>query len=71
MTTEPSPSLLPILKDALREAESADAQLHEVKELLRQEEFIRALGAYDGLEERVHYIGTILSRFSRVIGIHR
>jgi hypothetical protein len=71
MTTEPPSGVLLMIKDALYEAESALAQLREVTELLGREEYIRALGAYDGLEDRVHYVGIVLSRFARVIGVGR
>jgi hypothetical protein len=71
VTTEPPTGLLLILKDATREAESALAQLHEVNDLLGREEFIRALAAFDGLEDRIHYVGIVLSRFARFIGVRR
>jgi cephalosporin hydroxylase len=71
MTTEPPSSLLLVVKDASHEAESALAQLREVAELLCAEEYIRALGAFDGLEDRVRYIGTVLARFARVVGVRR
>jgi hypothetical protein len=71
MTTDPPPGLLAMLKDAGQEAKSAHAQLQEVTELVSKEEFIRALGAFDQLEARVHYVGTVLSRFARFIGVHR
>jgi hypothetical protein len=71
MATEPPLGVLLIVKDASQEAESALAQLREVADLLREEEYIRALGAFDGLEDRVHYVGTVLSRFARVIGVRR
>jgi hypothetical protein len=71
MTTDQPPGLLPIVKDASQEAESALAQLREVAQLLHAEEYIRALGAFEGLEDRVHYVGTVLSRFARAIGVRR
>jgi hypothetical protein len=71
MTTDPPPGLLAMLKDAGQEGESAQAQLREVTELLEKEEFIRALGAFDQLEARVHYVGTVLHRFARFIGVNR
>ena len=71
MTTEPPPGVLLIVKDASQEAESALAQLREVAELMGTEEYIRAVGAFDGLEDRVHYVGTVLSRFARAIGMGR
>jgi hypothetical protein len=71
MATDPPPGLLLIAEDASHEAESALAQLREVAELLNNEEYIRALGAFEGLEDRVHYVGCVLSRFARVIGLRR
>ena len=71
MTPEPPPGLLLILKDASQEAESALAQLREVSELMGGEDHLQALGAFDGLEDRVHYVGTVLSRLARVIGVRR
>jgi hypothetical protein len=38
---------------------------------LDQEDYTRALGAFDGLEDRVHYIGIVLRRFSRSLGLYR
>jgi hypothetical protein len=69
MTIEPPPGLLLMFKDAALEAESALAQLREVNDLLIQEQYIRALGAYDGLENRIQYVGIVLSRFARFIGV--
>jgi UDP-N-acetylmuramoylalanine-D-glutamate ligase len=71
MTTEPQSSLLLMAKDAAQEAESALAQLQEVTALMRNEEYMRALGAFEGLEDRVHYVGTVLARFARVLGLRR
>ena len=71
MATDPPPGVLLIAQDASHEAASALAQLREVTELLQSEEYIRALGAFEGLEDRVHYVGTVLSRFARAIGLRR
>lgn len=71
MATDPPPGVLLTLQDASNEARSALAQLQEVAELLEREEYIRALGAFESLEARVHYIGTVLSRFARAIGLRR
>jgi len=60
-----------VLEDARQESECADAQLREVTELLGKEDYIRALGAFDGLEERVHYVGIVLRRFTRQLGLRR
>ena len=48
MGTVPPPGVLIIVKDASQEAESALAQLREVAELMRGEEYIQALGAFEG-----------------------
>jgi hypothetical protein len=69
--TEPPPTVLLVLKDARQEADSAEVQLREVTELLLHEEYVRALGAFEGLEERVHYVGTILRRYTRHLGLRR
>jgi len=69
--TPPSPHVLSVLRDAHAEAESAGPQLREVAELLGQEDYTRALGAFNGLEDRVHYIGIVLRRFSRSLGLRR
>lgn len=69
--TEPTSGLPVVVKDALQEAECALAQLREVVELLGKEEYLRAVGAFDGLEDRVHYVGTVLSRFARASGLRR
>lgn len=71
MGTVPPPGVLLIAQDATQEASSALAQLREVTELLQNEEYLRALGAFEGLEDRVHYVGTVLSRFARAVGIRR
>lgn len=71
MMPEPPPGLQLVLKDASQEAESALAQLQEVSELLGKEEYIRALGAFETLEDRVRYVGIVLSRFARAIGVRR
>ena len=60
-----------VLQDARQEAESATPQLQEVIELLGKEEYARAVGAFEGVEERVHYVGTVLRRFARHIGLPR
>jgi hypothetical protein len=67
----PSAHVLSVLRDARVEAESAQPQLREVTELLGKEEYARALGAFDGLENRVHYVGIVLRRFARSIGLDR
>jgi hypothetical protein len=69
--TEPAPGLPVVLKDALQEAECALAQLREVAELLQKEQYLQAVGAFDGLEDRVHYVGTVLSRYARATGLRR
>ena len=68
---EPPATVLLVLKDARQEAESAESQLREVTELLDKEDFVRALGAFEGLEDRVHYTGMILRRFARYYGLRR
>jgi len=71
MATDPPPGVLLTLQDATHEASSALAQLREVTELLESEEYIRALGAFEGLEDRIRYVGTVLPRFARAIGLRR
>jgi len=68
MATEPPSGLLLMLKDAGHEAASARAQMQEVTELLSREEYVRAHGAFLGLEDRVQYVGTVLRRFARHLG---
>jgi hypothetical protein len=63
--------VLSVLRDAQEEAESALPQFQEVSDLLAKEEYTRALGAFDALEERVHYVGMILKRFARHTGLTR
>ncbi len=67
----PALGLQAVMADAQAEAQSATPQLAEVAELLEKEEYVRALGAFEGLEERVHYVGTVLSRFARHLGLLR
>ena len=70
MPEEPSPDhVFLVLSDAREEAESASPQLQEVTELMGRAEYTRALGAFNGLEERVHYIGVVLRRFARYLGL--
>jgi hypothetical protein len=67
----PTLRLQAIMADAQAEAKSATPQLAEVAELLENQEYARALGAFEGLEERVHYVGTVLRRFARHLGLLR
>jgi hypothetical protein len=67
----PTLHVVSVLRDARQEAESAEPQFREVTELLRKEDYVQALGAFDGLEDRVHYIGVVLQRFSRHLGLSR
>ena len=67
----PAFHVLSVLRDARQEAESAEPQLREVTALLGTEDYVRALGAFEGLEDRVHYIGVVLQRFSRHLGLSR
>jgi hypothetical protein len=71
MATDLPPGVLTTLQDATHEASSALAQLREVTELLESEEYLRALGAFEGLEDRLHYVSTVLSRFARAIGLSK
>lgn len=71
MPENPSAHVLSVLRDARVETESAEPQLREVAELLGREDYTRALSAFDGLEERVHYVGVVLRRFARSFGLHR
>ena len=58
-----------IMADARGEAASASTQLAEVAELLATGKYVRAIGAFDGIEERVHYIRVVLHRFARHLGL--
>lgn len=70
MAEPPAPDhVFLVLSDAREEAESASPQLQEVAELMGRAEYTRALGAFNGLEERVHYIGVVLRRFARYLGL--
>ena len=69
MDNQEPPQIQAIMADAQAEAESAAPQLKEVSELLHKQEYIRALGAFAGLEDRVHYVGLVLKRFARHVGL--
>jgi hypothetical protein len=67
----PGVDLHTVMADARRESASALVQLEEVTELLGKQEYTRALGAFEGLDDRVHYVAVVLHRFSRHVGLSR
>ena len=60
-----------VMADARREGASALVQLEEVTAMVGKQEYARALGAFQGLDDRVHYVAVVLHRFARHVGLHR
>ena len=55
-----------MLSDCERFAEFAQGKLDQVVEHLREGNHLAALGAFDGLDDAVLYIGTVLKRLARI-----
>jgi hypothetical protein len=61
-----SPFLKAVLTDSLLEAETAERQIHEIVECLRQGNHLGALGEFPGLEDRIQYVRVVLMRAARL-----
>ena len=62
----PKAYLQAVVTHCCQEAESAQKRLAEVVDCLRQGNHLGAAGAFDGLEDSIHYIGVVLKRAARV-----